>query len=313
MRKINGLKDGLELFRTLGSEIRMQIISLLSEQKEMSIGEISAALKVTQGALTSHIRKLEQQGLISVDTRHTDRGLQKICSLKEHEILLNIYPSVEESMTKVYETEVAIGHYTDYSVRKGCGLVTAAGLLGSMDDPRVFSYPERLDAQMFWLHDGYVEYRIPNLLPDHHQIVQLTLSLEMSCSEQGSEQDIFSDIDYYLNGRKIGSWLASTENRGTTRGIYNPVWKVSPLRQHGYLKMLVINGAGVFIDGVKVMTTGADWPFLDENGEMRFRIETHTSPEHTGGVALYGSRFGNYSQDLQAIVHYMPEDQTIPV
>ena len=44
---------------------------------------------------------------------------------------------------------------------------------------------------------------------------------------------------------------------------------------------------------------------------MRFRIETHTTPEHTGGVALYGSRFGNYNQNLQAIVHYMPEDQTI--
>ena len=312
MRKINGLKEGLELFRTLGSEIRMQIITLLSENKEMSIGEISTALEVTQGALTSHIRKLEQQGLIGIETRHTDRGLQKICSLKEHEILLNIYPSIEESSAKAYETEVAIGHYTDYSVRKGCGLVTAAGPVGSEDDPRVFSYPERLDAQMLWLHDGFIEYRIPNLLPEHHQIVQLTLSMEMSCSEQGSEQDIYSDIDYYLNGRKIGSWLAGTENRGTTRGIYTPAWRVSPMRQHGYLKMLVINGAGAFIDGVKVTTTGADWPFLDENGEMRFRIETHSSPDHTGGVALYGSRFGNYNQNLQAIVHYMPEDQTIP-
>lgn len=312
MRKINGLKEGLELFRTLGSEIRMQIISLLSENREMSIGEISAALEVTQGALTSHIRRLEEQGLISIETRHTDRGLQKICSLKEHEILLNIYPAIEESNTKAYETEVAIGHYTDYAVRKGCGLVTVSGLVGSADDPRVFSYPERLDAQMLWLHDGFIEYRIPNLLPENHQIVQLTLSMEMSCSEQGSEQDIYSDIDYYLNGRKIGSWLAGTENRGTTRGIYTPAWKVSPLRQHGYLKMLVINGAGVFIDGVKVMTTGADWPFLDEDGEIRFRIETHTSPEHTGGVALYGSRFGNYNQNLQAIVHYMPADQTIP-
>lgn len=312
MRKINGLKEGLELFRTLGSEIRMQIISLLSENKEMSIGEISAALDVTQGALTSHIRRLEEQGLISIETRHTDRGLQKICSLKEHEILLNIYPAMEESNTKAYETEVAIGHYTDYAVRKGCGLVTASGPVGSADDPRVFSYPERLDAQMLWLHDGFIEYRIPNLLPEKHQIVQLTLSMEMSCSEQGSEEDIYSDIDYYLNGRKIGSWLASTENRGTTRGIYTPAWKVSPLRQHGYLKMLVINGAGVFIDGVKVLTTGADLPFLDEDGEMRFRIETRTSPEHTGGVALYGNRFGNYNQNLQAIVHYMPADQTIP-
>ena len=79
------------------------------------------------------------------------------------------------------------------------------------------------------------------------------------------------------------------------------------MRQHGFLKMLVINNSAIFIDGVKVMDTGDDWPFLDENGDMRFRIETHSSDEHPGGEALYGNRFGNYNQNIQVIVHSMPE------
>ncbi len=309
MRRINGLREGLELFKTLGSEVRMRILSLLSGNGEMNLGELAQALGVTQGALTTHIRMLEQQDLILVEVRHSDRGLQKICSLKENEILLNVYPSFEENRTNMYRTEVPIGHYTDYSVRPGCGLMTDSTLVGTSNDARVFSYPERLEAQMFWFHDGYIEYRIPNLLPDNHRIVQLTISLEMSCAEQGSLQDLYSDIDYYLNGRKIGSWLASTGDRSVSHGIYTPAWNVSPMRQHGFLKMLVINNSAVFIDGVKVMDTGTDWPFLDENGDMRFRIESHPSKEHPGGIALYGDRFGNYNQNIQVIVHSMPDEQ----
>lgn len=307
MRRINGLKEGLELFKTLGSDVRMKIVSLLAQNGEMNLGELAQALGVTQGALTSHIRMLEAQDVIHVEVRHSDRGLQKVCSIKDHEILLNVYPSFEEYGTNVYKTEIPIGHYADYSVRPGCGLVTDSTLVGALDDQRVFSYPERLEAQMFWFHDGFIEYRFPNLLPDNHRIVQLTISVEMSSSEQGSEQDLLSDIDYYLNGRSIGSWLASTEDRSVTHGIYTPAWNNSPMRQHGFLKMLVINNSAIFIDGVKVMDTGDDWPFLDENGDMRFRIETHSSDEHPGGVALYGNRFGNYNQNIQVIVHSMPE------
>ena len=312
MRRINGLKEGLELFKTLGSGMRMQIITQLSRNPEMNLGELSAALEVTQGALTAHIRLLEQQGLIRVETRHSARGLQKICSLNEDMILLNVYPSFEEKSTNVYRTEVSVGHYTDYTVHAGCGLVTDSGALGAQDDPRVFSYPERMNAQMLWFHDGYIEYRIPNLLPEHHRIIQLTISVEMACAEQGSQEDIFSDVDYYLNGRRLGSWLADTQNKGSSHGIYTPASHLSPLRQHGFLKMLVISTSSVYIDGVNVRETGADWPFLDENGEMRFRIENHTSPEHPGGVALFGDRYGNYNQNIQVIVHYMPEDQKFP-
>ena len=308
MRRINGLKEGFELFRTLGSEIRMQIVTLLSAGTEMSLGELSAALGVTQGALTTHIRMLEEQDLIRVETRHTAHGLQKVCALKDYEVLLNVYPAFEENNTKVYQTEVPIGHYTDYSVNAGCGIVTEQTLVGSEDDRRVFSYPERLDAQMLWFHDGFIEYRIPNFLPENNRIVQLTISVEMCCAEQGSDQDLFSDIDYFLNGRKLGSWLASTQDRSVTHGIYTPGWYKSPMRQHGFLKMLVINNAAIYIDGNKIQGTGTDWPFLDENGEMRFRIETHTSGEHPGGVALYGNRFGNYNQNIQVIVHYMPDE-----
>ena len=92
---------------------------------------------------------------------------------------------MEERSTNVYETAVRIGHYSDYSVRPGCGLAGESAMIGAENDPRCFAYPEHLEAQLIWLHDGFIEYRIPNLLPEGHRIVQLTISFEVGSADQG--------------------------------------------------------------------------------------------------------------------------------
>lgn len=63
MLHIKNLNDGLELFKTLGSDVRMRIVELLSERGEMNMNEIASALELTNGALTAHIRRLEELGL----------------------------------------------------------------------------------------------------------------------------------------------------------------------------------------------------------------------------------------------------------
>ena len=307
MLQINGLAEGLEVFKALGSDVRMNIIKLLSENGEMNLNQIASALGLTNGAVTSHVRRLEEAGIIRVTQEHTTRGLKKNCSLKEDQILLNVYPANEEHATKVYETEVQIGHYSDYSVRPGCGLAGEKALIGAIDDPRVFAWPERVDTEMLWFHDGYIEYRIPNLLPEGQRIIQMTLSFEISSADEGMVEDTQSDILFSLNGRSLGSWL-SVRQPDSTKGIYTPLWWNKHHRQHGYLKMLVINQMGVFLDGVMVQETGLDWDFLDENKEMKLRFEAHPQDGHSGGIALYGSRFGDYQQNIHARIHYMPEE-----
>jgi DNA-binding transcriptional ArsR family regulator len=97
MIQINGLEEGLELFKTLGSEVRMNIVELLSEKGEMNLNEIAGALGLTNGALTSHIRKLEECGVIRVAPENTGHGNQKRCSLKVDQILLNVMQEHEIS------------------------------------------------------------------------------------------------------------------------------------------------------------------------------------------------------------------------
>ena len=73
MLHIRNLEEGVELFKVLGSDIRVNIILLLLKEKEMNMNEIAARLQITNGALTSHIRKLEEAGLVNLIV--TKKGL----------------------------------------------------------------------------------------------------------------------------------------------------------------------------------------------------------------------------------------------
>ena len=81
MLHIRNLEEGVELFKVLGSDIRVNIILLLLKEKEMNMNEIAARLQITNGALTSHIRKLEEAGLIRVTQDSVGHGNQKVCSV----------------------------------------------------------------------------------------------------------------------------------------------------------------------------------------------------------------------------------------
>lgn len=64
MLHIKKLEDGAELFKTLGSDIRIHILRLLLDNQTMSMNEIAQSIGVSNGALTSHVKKLEETGLI---------------------------------------------------------------------------------------------------------------------------------------------------------------------------------------------------------------------------------------------------------
>lgn len=56
MLHITSLDDGLDIFKALGSDVRIEIIKLLIENKEMNMNELAAKLNITNGALTGHIK-----------------------------------------------------------------------------------------------------------------------------------------------------------------------------------------------------------------------------------------------------------------
>ena len=59
MLHIKSLDEGLEIFKALGSNVRVEIIKILRENNGMNMNDLANALNITNGALTSHIKKLE--------------------------------------------------------------------------------------------------------------------------------------------------------------------------------------------------------------------------------------------------------------
>ena len=56
MLRITSLTDGLEVFKALGSEVRIEILNILLENGPMNMNELASRLSITNGALTSHMK-----------------------------------------------------------------------------------------------------------------------------------------------------------------------------------------------------------------------------------------------------------------
>ena len=305
MIHIKNLDEGLSVFKALSSELRIQIIKLLMENKEMNMNEMAAALGITNGALTSHIKKLEESGIIHVVTEHTGHGNQKMCRVNVDKILIEVVSEEEEYSDAIYSMDIPVGHFSDYRVYPTCGIATDKKIIGEVDDPRYFSHPERVNAKILWFSRGYIEYIVPNLLPAAQKIDQITLSVEMSSEAPGVNNDWPSDITFLLNDREIGVWT-SPGDFGDVQGIFTPDWWFPNWNQYGLLKMIVINRKGTFVDGLKISGVTIDEFKLTSRSTIRFKFSIKDSAKNIGGLTLFGSSFGNYNQDIKVRINYSP-------
>ena len=303
MLHIEKFEDGIELYKALGSEIRVEIIKQLVTSNGMSMNELAGKLGITAGALTAHIKKLESCGLVSISNETVGHGNQKICSVHIDKILIDVVPaSPDESL---YQTEVKIGHYSGYSAYPTCGLSTPESIIGTVDDPRYFAHPDRFNADILWFTTGYVEYDIPNFIPPAQRITQLTISAEISSEAPGVNNNWPSDISFYLNKKLIGMWT-SPGDFGDVPGIFTPEWWFPNWNQYGLLKLIVINKHGTFVDGLKISDVSINEFDLTSNSKIKFRFAVDKDAVHPGGFTLFGKTFGNYAQDIKVGINYVP-------
>lgn len=305
MLHVKNLDEGLEIFKALGSELRINIIKLLQENHEMNMNELATSLGITNGALTSHIKKLEESGIIQVMTERGSHGNQKVCKVSVDKIVVDVESEENEEDQNIYNTEVKVGHYSDYDVYPTCGLATSQAIVGEVDDPRYFSHPDRVNAGILWFTKGYIEYMIPNLLPSATKIDQITVSLEISSEAPGINNDWPSDISILLNDVKIGTWT-SPGDYGDVQGIFTPDWWFPNWNQYGLLKMIVINKKGTFVDGLKISNVTINEFNLDYKSTVRFKFEIEEDAKNVGGITIFGSEFGNYNQDIKVRIAYSP-------
>lgn len=196
-----------------------------------------------------------------------------------------------------------MGHYSNYQVAPTCGLATKDSIIGDFDEPRYFADPQRIDSEIIWLSEGFLEYRIPNYLKPNQTFREIQFSMELGSEAPGYCDNYPSDIYFYLNGVEIGFWT-SPGDFGDARGTFNPDWWPPHLNQYGMLKLIRINNEGSFIDGCRISDVTLEQINLDYKSELTFRIAVTDKPINKRGLTIFGKNFGNYSQDLLARVLY---------
>ena len=304
MIHITSLNEGLELFKALGSDVRIQILNTLMENDHMSMNQLATELNLSNGALTGHIKKLEECGLISTSNESAAHGNSKICSVIQDKVVVDIEKPVD--LTNVYSTDIKVGQFSKYEICPTCGLANSTSVIGEIDDTRYFSHPDRFNADIIWFTKGFVEYSLPNLIPVNNRITQISISFEISSEAPGVDNNWPSDISFFLNGTKVGMWTSPGDFGGEILGMFTPDWWPPNWNQYGLLKLLVVNKFGTYIDGLQISDITIDDLNLKPGQPLDFRIAVEDDAEHIGGVTLFGKTFGNYGQDIRVSINYSP-------
>ena len=295
---LNVEESSLPFFQALASKARMDIISLL-KVKEMSIKEMGETLQLSSAIVTKHIQILEEAGLVEAHLVSGKRGLKKMCRLKINEAQIIFDNNYGMKNRSFYQVDIPISAYDQCEVTAPCGMAEAERIFGHIDDARYFHAPNRNRVCLLWLSSGYLEYPIPVFDVDLEDVGEVEITLEI-CSEFPGYNAVHpSDIDFFFNGKAIGTWT-SPGDFGDRKGKYTPSWWTLG-SEYGLKKTLRLTETGVYMEQERI----ADARLSDllkareEKDVLRFRIESRADAKHPGGLNLFGRQFGDYDQDIQ--------------
>ena len=288
MLYLHSLSEAEEIFKALSTPMRLRILELVYEDDQMSMNDLAKALGLTNSAISLHVSKLEDAGLIAIHTTSGKRGVMKIVRPVYSRLLVDMAPQVKPR--HCYTDDISVGHFISCEVHPTCGLANPTNIIGDLDNPKVFSYPERFSADIVWIGYGSLTYSLPNRLNPGQSLNELQISFEISSECPEFNQDYPSDIHFSINGIPLGKWI-SPGDYGARRGIISPYWWPELLNQYGLLKSLIINENGTFIDGT-------------HNSSIDFTFSVPQDTPNCGGLTLFGENFGDYSQAIRVKAYY---------
>lgn len=298
----DSLERQLPIFQALSSDLRLEILKQILVHRGMNLRETAKCMGLSMSTLSPHIAKLEACGLIRLADVPASHGVQKCCYPNMEQILVDFTKDIVER-SAIYQAEIPVGAYADFSVAPTCGLATETAFLGQLDEPRQFAHPERRRARILWFTTGYVEYFLPNQIPLTAVIDSLSLTFELSSEAPRYNNNWPSTIEFSLNGTPLGEWTCPGDFGGRP-GQFNPAWWYDFLNQFGLLKKLTINTEGCFLDeerlsGITVRDLG-----LTGQSVMKLRLGVPEGRQTSRGLTIYGQGFGDYNQDIRVSVSY---------
>lgn len=291
--------ENVAFFGALASDVRLQIIQLLSKE-DLNIKELAEKVGVSSPIMLKHVQVLENAGFITSHLVKRNGSTSRVCTLIFAEYRFKI-ETRRRNLPSVHSISIPVGQYSAIEGKPTCGLVTEKDVIGVFDDPRYFWDPERVNAQLLWFTQGYVEYRVPNCNSPEQIMTEIELSFEIASEAPDFADDWPSDITFYFNGVKLFNWT-SPGDYGIKRGILTPEWW--PSNQYGLLKVIHITPEGVMMDGIKMSDVTLDQVLASQELFWNVRFEVAKDAKNVGGLSLFGQKFGNYAQDILMRVFY---------
>ncbi|MCR5761929.1 MAG: helix-turn-helix domain-containing protein [Treponema sp.] len=282
--------------KALISPTRLQMLRIIAGKRNINLNELAEACHITNGAVTHHIKILQEANLIELVYSPGIRGSQKNCTIKDYQFVIDVLSA--NDTTKMYETEIPVGTFSRYKVYPTCGIASTSKVIGEVDSPRYFDDPCVRDAGILWFTKGFIEYRIPNYLESNHILKELQFSFEIGSEAPGICENWPSDIYFSINETQIGYWT-SPGDFGETRGLFTPDWWDKQWNSYGLLKLLVINDQGTFIDGGKISDVTISSLHIKAEDTITLQISVPETASNIGGCTIFGKGFGNYNQDIK--------------
>ena len=307
MLHFDSLISAEPVFKALSTPMRIKILESIYHN-EMSMNDLAQSLSLTNSAVSIHVSKLIEAGLVEIEAKPGKHGTIKLVKPCVDRLIVDLKPKSLDAT--VYEDNISVGQYVQISASPTCGLATSEHIIGELDSPKVFDYPERFLASVIWMGSGRITYVLPNRLTPGQTLTRLQLSFEISSECPGCNDDFPSDIYFELNGISLGKWISPGDFGKRRRGYLNPEWWASFLNQYGLLKNLIIDETGTYIDGSQKIS---DVTLSDLKIDYRSTLSfSFISPENTanpGGITLFGKSFGDYGQDIKVNAFYKEDDE----
>lgn len=303
--EIELIRDALPVIHALDSDTRIDMINLLAHN-QMTVTELASTLHYSKAIISKHIQVLRDAHIVyDIDSPSDHR--QKKLSVRSDSILINlpekIYPNYQ------YTTyDIPLGNYfSDYNISPTCGLASTNSIIGPVDDPDVFLSAKRLSANLLWFSQGQIEYVIPNPYRGSIQPEMIEISFEISSEFPGSNNNWPSDISFWMNSTKVGTWTVPG-NYSDVRGRLTPNWWSSKFSQYGILKHLRIQHNDTGIDGVHLSDYTLSDLHLNDISNLHFRIGIDPDSKNQGGLTIFGKTFGNYAQNIRIVCYYSTKE-----
>ena len=294
------LDDLLEISKALGNELRLEIMKKLNEGP-MNVNELASSINAPFSTTAINVKKLEDAHLIFIE-KIPGRGTQKVSSKRYDRIVINLSQE-KKADYNIYNYEMPVGNFINCDIEPTCGLLSESGIIHVEDDPRSFFEPKRNDAQLIWFKSGYVEYHFPNRIPRGSDVRELSFSAEICSEAPYYNEDWPSDITCSINSKELGVWT-SPGDFGGKRGKFTPAWWDIKNTQYGILKTWKINSEGSFLDNKKISNLSIQDLYIEDKPFISIKIGVKKDSKNVGGMNIFGSKFGNYQQDLHMKVLY---------